>query len=79
MNQKETGHTLHTRRAALGPPRLPIFAAQTRAKTPEKVNIGFFTEAKPTMIAKGEGWFAAASARGSTGPKSAAAPRSTPP
>ncbi|WP_426959523.1 ABC transporter substrate-binding protein [Muricoccus radiodurans] len=29
-----------------------------RAAAPERVNVGFFTETKPTMIAKGEEWFA---------------------
>ena len=24
---------------------------------PEKINVAFFLETKPTMIAKGEGWF----------------------
>ncbi len=28
-----------------------------RAAAPATVNIGFFTETKPTMLAKGEGWF----------------------
>ncbi|MDT7952068.1 MAG: ABC transporter substrate-binding protein [Acetobacteraceae bacterium] len=28
-----------------------------RAAAPPTVNIGFFTETKPTMLAKGEGWF----------------------
>jgi taurine transport system substrate-binding protein len=27
------------------------------AATPSKINVGFFVETKPTMIAKGEGWF----------------------
>ena len=54
-------NTLITRRAAL-----PVtaarreFAAAARARGPRQpatVNVGFFTETKPTMIAKGEGWF----------------------
>ncbi len=28
-----------------------------RAATPSKINVAFFVETKPTMIAKGEGWF----------------------
>jgi taurine transport system substrate-binding protein len=28
-----------------------------RAAAPEKINVAFFLETKPTMIAKGEGWF----------------------
>jgi taurine transport system substrate-binding protein len=49
-----------TRRAALAAGAAPVFAARARAqaRAPERVNVGFFTEAKPTMIAKGEGWFA---------------------
>jgi taurine transport system substrate-binding protein len=31
--------------------------AWTAAKTPGKINAAFFVETKPTMIAKGEGWF----------------------
>ena len=50
--------TAITRRAALAAATLPLFAARTRAAAPAKVNLGFFTEAKPTMIAKGQGWFA---------------------
>jgi len=34
-------------------------ARSVRAASPAKVNVGFFTETKPTMIAKGEGWFEA--------------------
>lgn len=37
--------------AALG------FAGRARAAMPATVNVGFFTETKPTMIAKGLGWF----------------------
>ncbi len=33
------------------------FASRARAAAPSAVNIGFFTETKPTMLAKGEGWF----------------------
>jgi taurine transport system substrate-binding protein len=36
-----------------------VLARGARAATPATVNVGFFTETKPTMIAKGEGWFAA--------------------
>ncbi len=38
--------------AALGAPRAGAQSA------PARVNVGFFTETKPTMIAKGEEWFA---------------------
>ncbi|MGI4802845.1 MAG: ABC transporter substrate-binding protein [Janthinobacterium lividum] len=34
-------------------------AGSARAAAPSAVNIGFFTETKPTMLAKGEGWFEA--------------------
>lgn len=37
--------------AALG------LAGRARAAAPATVNVGFFTETKPTMIAKGLGWF----------------------
>jgi taurine transport system substrate-binding protein len=50
-----------TRRAALAAGAASAFAAaraRAQARAPERVNLGFFTEAKPTMIAKGEGWFA---------------------
>jgi taurine transport system substrate-binding protein len=33
------------------------FGRPARAATPSKVNVAFFLETKPTMIAKGEGWF----------------------
>ena len=46
-----------TRRAALAAATLPLFAIRAQA-APAKANVGFFTEAKPTMIAKGQGWFA---------------------
>lgn len=52
-----------TRRAALGAAALGTTAAwalggrPARAAAPPGVNIGFFTETKPTMIAKGLGWF----------------------
>jgi taurine transport system substrate-binding protein len=56
-----TGHSV-TRRAALLAAGAAASAFATgragRARAPERVNLGFFTEAKPTMIAKGEGWFA---------------------
>jgi taurine transport system substrate-binding protein len=48
-----------TRRAALAAGAASVFATgAARGRAPERVNLGFFTEAKPTMIAKGEGWFA---------------------
>lgn len=48
-----------TRRAALAAGAASVFATgRARGRAPERVNLGFFTEAKPTMIAKGEGWFA---------------------
>lgn len=34
-------------------------AGKARAAAPPTVNVGFFTETKPTMLAKGEGWFEA--------------------
>src|SRR5207302_4053214 len=34
-----------------------VFARPARAAVPSKVNMAFFLETKPTMIAKGEGWF----------------------
>src|SRR5439155_442748 len=34
-----------------------VFARPARAAVPSKVNVAFFLETKPTMIAKGEGWF----------------------
>ena len=46
-----------TRRAALVGMGALGFAARAGAAMPEKVNLGFFTETKPTMIAKGLGWF----------------------
>ena len=54
-----------TRRAALaGMGALglaaPGLAGRARAAAPDAVNLGFFTETKPTMIAKGLGWFDAA-------------------
>jgi taurine transport system substrate-binding protein len=52
-----------TRRAVLaggGAAALTLSRARSvRAASPAKVNVGFFTETKPTMIAKGEGWFEA--------------------
>ncbi len=36
-----------------------VLAGTARAAAPTAVNIGFFTETKPTMLAKGEGWFEA--------------------
>lgn len=37
---------------------MPFLAfGQARAKTPAQIRVAFFVETKPTMIAKGEGWF----------------------
>ncbi len=46
-----------TRRTALAAAGALAFAGRSRAATPSVVNVGFFTETKPTMLAKGEGWF----------------------
>ena len=47
-----------TRRGALIGAGAGVLAAHTaRAAAPPGVNVGFFTETKPTMIAKGLGWF----------------------
>jgi taurine transport system substrate-binding protein len=46
-----------TRRTALVGMGALGWAGRARAAMPEKVNLGFFTETKPTMIAKGLGWF----------------------
>ncbi len=46
-----------TRRTALVGMGALGFAGRARAAMPDKVNLGFFTETKPTMIAKGLGWF----------------------
>ena len=46
-----------TRRTALAAAGALAFAGRARAAAPQTVNIGFFTETKPTMLAKGEGWF----------------------
>ena len=46
--------TTLTAMAGLGALNWP---GRARAAAPEKVNVGFFTETKPTMIAKGLGWF----------------------
>jgi taurine transport system substrate-binding protein len=47
-----------TRRAALaGFGGVLALGGRAWAAAPDKVNVGFFTETKPTMIAKGEGWF----------------------
>ena len=47
-----------TRRSALVGAGLTTFAiGRARAAAPPAVNLGFFTETKPTMLAKGEGWF----------------------
>ena len=51
---------LVTRRAAMQTAAAAslVLARGARAAAPATVNVGFFTETKPTMIAKGEGWFA---------------------
>lgn len=36
---------------------LPSSVLMAQGKAPEKIRVSFFLEAKPTMIAKGEGWF----------------------
>jgi taurine transport system substrate-binding protein len=47
-----------TRRAALATAAAAALASRAaRAAAPDAVNVGFFVETKPTMIAKGEGWF----------------------
>jgi taurine transport system substrate-binding protein len=46
-----------TRRATLAGLGAAALATRARAASPTTVNLGFFTETKPTMIAKGEGWF----------------------
>jgi taurine transport system substrate-binding protein len=47
-----------TRRSALlGGAALAVAGRAARAAAPDGVKIGFFTETKPTMIAKGLGWF----------------------
>ena len=49
-----------TRRTALAATAAFMAAGRAaRAAGPETVNLGFFTETKPTMVAKGEGWFQA--------------------
>ncbi len=48
-----------TRRAALAAASAMTLAGRARAAAPDTVNIGFFTETKPTMLAKADGWFAA--------------------
>jgi taurine transport system substrate-binding protein len=47
--------TLAAMSATLG---VSTFAIGRASAAPSVVNIGFFTETKPTMLAKGEGWFA---------------------
>ncbi len=51
--------TRRTMLAGTGAAALALAARRGRAAAPATVNIGFFTETKPTMIAKGEGWFEA--------------------
>jgi taurine transport system substrate-binding protein len=47
-----------TRRAAMaGMAGALALGSRAHAAAPDKINVGFFTETKPTMIAKGEGWF----------------------
>lgn len=46
-----------TRRAALVGAGVLALGGRARAAMPDKVNLGFFTETKPTMVAKGLGWF----------------------
>jgi taurine transport system substrate-binding protein len=36
---------------------LVVRSRPARAAAPDKINVAFFLETKPTMIAKGEGWF----------------------
>ncbi len=36
---------------------LPTRALLAAGKAPETVRVSFFVETKPTMVAKGEGWF----------------------
>src|SRR5260370_36761086 len=36
---------------------LPTRSLLAAGKAPDTVRVGFFVETKPTMIAKGEGWF----------------------
>ena len=36
---------------------LPARSLLAQGKAPERIRVSFFLEAKPTMIAKGEGWF----------------------
>src|SRR5260221_3215898 len=36
---------------------MPVRSWLAAGKTPETIRVGFFVETKPTMIAKGEGWF----------------------
>ena len=51
---------LVTRRTALAGMGAAVLASRAAwAAAPSAVNIGFFTETKPTMLAKGEGWFEA--------------------
>ena len=50
-------NTLITRRMAMAALAAASVATRARAAAPSAVNIGFFTETKPTMLAKGEGWF----------------------
>ena len=52
-------NTLITRRLALTAAAALGLAGRARAAAPATVNIGFFTETKPTMLAKGQGWFEA--------------------
>ncbi len=46
-----------TRRLALAGMGAAVASRASWAAAPATVNLGFFTETKPTMLAKGEGWF----------------------
>ena len=46
-----------TRRLALAGAAGLAFAARARADVPEVANVAFFTETKPTLLAKVQGWF----------------------
>lgn len=52
-----TALTMTRRTAMTTAAAFTIAGGRARAATPPKVNVGFFTETKPTMIAKGLGWF----------------------
>ena len=53
-----TDHLLTRRSVLIGTGAIPLaLAVPLRAAVPGTINIGFFTETKPTMLAKSEGWF----------------------